>query len=292
MSEKEARVGWPDLMRIVEERGKPDRDGQKRKAIRERWWQYAEKRPGLYKTIEPLSRVLVAGAQASAHFAFAFLPMGMVYSSNLTVIAKDSYSAFATIQSRPHEVWSRFFMTTLKNDLVYTPTTCYEHFPFPIGWCNDETLEHIGREYYELRANLLTKNEQGLTDTYNRFHDPYERSEGILELRRLHGLMDGAVLRAYGWNDLADSAVCEFLLDYEEDEDDEPSSSRSSRRRKPWRYRWPDEFRDEVLARLLELNEQRHKEELLDGTAANPKKKSSAKKKPKKQNSKGDSLLF
>ena len=29
-----------------------------------------------------------------------------------------------------------------------------------------------------------------------------------------------AVLRAYGWDDLAESARCEFLLDYEEEEDD------------------------------------------------------------------------
>jgi hypothetical protein len=63
------------------------------------------------------------------------------------------------------------------------------------------------------------------------------------------------------------------LLDYEEagesefgDGDPADESQRStykSRKNKPWRYRWPDDFRDEVLARLLELNEQRHKEELL-----------------------------
>ena len=41
----------------------------------------------------------------------------------------------------------------------------------------------------------------------------------------------------------------------------------SSRRhkKKPWRYRWPDDFRDEVLARLLELNKQRAEQERLTG---------------------------
>ena len=71
----------------------------------------------------------------------------------------------------------------------------------------------------------MIANNEGLTKTYNRFHSPDERDEGILELRRLHGLMDGAVLRAYGWDDLAESAAaddfCQFLLDYEEEEDDE-----------------------------------------------------------------------
>ncbi len=44
---------WPELLAIVEERVKPDRDRQNRKALRVRWWQYAEKRPGLYAAISP-----------------------------------------------------------------------------------------------------------------------------------------------------------------------------------------------------------------------------------------------
>jgi hypothetical protein len=76
--------------------------------------------------------------------------------------------------------------------------------------------------------------------------------------------MDKAVLEAYAWHDLAESATCKFLLDYEEDEDDEESSG-GRRRKKPWRHRWPDDFRDEVLARLLELNRQRAEEERLSG---------------------------
>jgi hypothetical protein len=44
------------------------------------------------------------------------------------------------------------------------------------------------------------------------------------------------------------------------------------RRKKPWRYRWPDDFRDEVLARLLEINRQRAEEERLKDAAAEAKK--------------------
>ena len=39
-------------------------------------------------------------------------------------------------------------------------------------------------------------------------------------------------------------------------------------RRKPYRYRWPDEVRDKVLARLLELNAERAAEEARAGTTA------------------------
>jgi hypothetical protein len=81
--------------------------------------------------------------------------------------------------------------------------------------------------------------------------------------------MDRAVLDAYGWTDL--KPTCEFLLDYqdEEDEDAEGETGSTGRtRKKPWRYRWPDDVRDEVLARLLELNRRRAEEERLTGLAA------------------------
>ena len=123
--------------------------------------------------------------------------------------------------------------------------------PFPGGVRRNPALEAAGKAYYEFRAALMVRNNEGLTKTYNRFHDPDERDPDILELRELHAAMDRAVLDAYGWTD--SSTDCEFLLDYEDDEDE----SSGSARKKPWRYRWPDEFRDEVLARLLELNAER-----------------------------------
>ena len=38
--------------------------------------------------------------------------------------------------------------------------------------------------------------------------------------------------------------------------------------KKPYRYRWPDAIRDEVLARLLELNADRAAEEARAGAVA------------------------
>ena len=116
------------------------------------------------------------------------------------------------------------------------------------------------RNYYDFRAALMLHNNEGLTKTYNRFHDPEESSPDIIRLRELHAEMDWAVLDAYGWTDI--QPTCEFILDYEEDEEEDSGRNR----KKPWRYRWPDEIRDEVLARLLALNEQRAKEEQLSGT--------------------------
>ena len=104
----------------------------------------------------------------------------------------------------------------------------------------------------------MLSNDEGLTTTYNRFHDPDEQDPRVAELRKLHEEMDRAVLRAYGWNNLPDIR-CDFILDYEVDEEE------VGRKKKPWRYRWPDEIRDEVLMRLLALNRDRAREERLAG---------------------------
>jgi hypothetical protein len=120
-------------------------------------------------------------------------------------------------------------------------------------------MERSGEAYYTHRAALMVQNRQGLTATYNRFHDPEEGDPAILQLRVLHRDMDKAVIQAYGWDDL--ELTYDFFPDFEptEDEDGEPTRTRI-------RYRWPNELREEVLARLLALNAQRAEEERLQVT--------------------------
>ncbi|MGB7444931.1 MAG: DUF559 domain-containing protein [Coleofasciculaceae cyanobacterium] len=327
MSEAEARE-YPDLMKIVEEKVKPQRLAQKREIRARYWWRFGETTPALFRAIAQCDRVLVI-PRVTQYASFAFLGSGMVYSEQLIVFALPNYSAFCTLQSRIHEIWARFFGSSMKDDLRYTPSDCFETFPFPLipnpsptggegskkrvdvspspilgeggrgvreslsnfgeGLGVRETLETIGKEYYEFRADLMVRNNQGLTDTYNRFHDPEERDSDILKLRELHSKMDRAVLDAYGWTDI--STDCEFLLDYEEDTlspNPSPIKGEGSKRqkKKPWRYRWPEETHDEVLARLLDLNQKRHQEEILGGKHAEKKAKTKGRKTKKSRKSK------
>jgi len=272
MSEEEARR-WPDLMKIVEERVRPEREGAKRSRLAKYWWQFAEKQPGLQEVLANLDRVLVI-AQTSKSLAFAFKDTKTVFAHTVVVLALPTYAAFAVLQSRVHNLWALVFSATMKDDTRYIPSDCFETFAFPERFESDTSLEAIGREYYEFRSEVMVKNNEGLTATYSRFHDPEETTPDILRLRELHAAMDRAVLDAYGWADI--QPTCEFILDYEEEEDEEGSPRR---RKKPWRYRWPDEIRDEVLARLLELNRKRAQEEQISDLAAEV---SAAKGKPRK----------
>ncbi|MEI6450598.1 MAG: DNA methyltransferase, partial [Actinomycetes bacterium] len=236
LSEEECWRRWPELIRIVDERVKPERmklkdnpDGRRRK---EYWWQFGRYAAALFGTLEGLGRAMVI-AQTSRTMAFAFLPTRIVYSQKVIAFPLETHAAFAAVQSRVHELWARFFGSTMKDDAVYTPSDCFETFPFPEAWESRPDLESVGKTYYEFRADLMVRNNEGLTKTYNRFHDPEEDSPDIIKLRELHAAMDRAVLDAYGWTDIP--TACEFLLDYEVDEEE------SSRKKKPWRYRWPDE---------------------------------------------------
>jgi len=262
-SEEQCRARWPQLMAIVEEKVRPERitkDAAKYPRMVHEWWKFWNARPELHAAIADLDRVLVINCGATPHVAFAFQPADRVFANSLAVFPFDTHAAFCALQSRPHEVWARFFGSSLEDSLRYTPSDCFATFPFPEGWVTDPELEAAGEAYYEHRAKLMITNGEGLTKTYNRFHDPYEQDPGIERLRQLHAAMDRAVLRAYGFSDIP--ADCEFLLDYEIDE------AEWGRKRKPYRYRWPDELRDEVLARLIALNGERAAQEQRSGAAA------------------------
>jgi hypothetical protein len=269
--EEECRRRWPELMAIVEEKVRPERLAQNDKGAKEKWWQYIRPRPELKAAISGLQECIVTNCGATPHLAVSFQSSAQVFANTLAVFAFDDHATFCALQSRPHEVWARFFASSMKDDLRYTPSDCFETFPFPDRPEMDRALGEAGRSYYQHRAELMTGNDEGLTKTYNRFHDPEETDPGILRLRELHADMDRVVLSAYDWADIP--TECEFILDYDEGEE-------SSKRKKPWRYRWPDEVRDEVLARLIELNDKRSAEEKI---APGPRPASKASLKPKQE---------
>ena len=248
---------WPDLLAIIREKVKPERDEDNREALRLRWWQYAEKRPGLTHAKKRVKTVF-ATSQTSTIRLFCSLDSKYIFDQRLIVFPVEGLPFFAILSSRPHTDWSEFLGSSMKDDPVYTPSDCFETFPFPPDYEANPTLEVAGQAYYNHRAALMIANNEGLTKTYNRFHSPNDQTPGIVRLRELHDAMDRAVLDAYGWQDL--QPVPAFFPEFDEDEegdDPEPGTRPSKPRKKKHRLRWPDDMHDEVLARLLKLNRER-----------------------------------
>jgi hypothetical protein len=263
-SEAECRERFPHLMAIIEAKVRPERDRNNVEAIRRNWWRYKRPTPDLRAAIAGLDRVLVI-SRVTQHASIARLPIGMVYAETLIVFPFQSHAAFAALQSGVHDLWARFFGSSLGDGLRYTPSDCFETFPFPHDWEARPDLEAAGQAYYDFRAALMVANNEGLTKTYNRFHTPDDHDPQIARLRTLHAAMDRAVLDAYGWGDVP--VACEFIEENPPADDDEaaPGGGGGRARARKWRYQWPEAVREEVLGRLLALNAARAAAEASDG---------------------------
>ena len=75
---------WPELLAIVEERVKPEREKVNRRVRRDYWWRFGDRQPALYRSIAGLDRVLV-NSQVSAHVQFAFLRSNRAYAHTANV---------------------------------------------------------------------------------------------------------------------------------------------------------------------------------------------------------------
>jgi hypothetical protein len=232
---------YPDCIKIVKEKVKPQRESGS-KFARKEWWLHHRNRAGLYAAIADMKRVLVI-PRHSKYMICAWEPIGIIYSDATSIIISEYDSDFALIQCTFHEDWARANGSSLRNDQRYTPTDCFETFPFPL---NMDSLEDIGERYYTHRQSIMLTNQEGLTKTYNHFHDPHEPSADIGKLRELHKEMDQAVAHAYGWDDL------ELEHGFHET-------------KQGLRYTISEAARREVLDRLLLLNHERHEQEVKAG---------------------------
>ncbi|HZK66642.1 MAG TPA: type IIL restriction-modification enzyme MmeI, partial [Chloroflexota bacterium] len=197
---------------------KPEREGNNRAAYRERWWLHVEPRPALRAATESLPRY-IATTRVAKHRVFVWLAHPTLPDSRLFAFARPDDYFLGVLQSRLHEAWSLKTGSTLEDRPFYTPTTCFDTFPFPwppgaepAGDPRVEAIASAARELVCLRDRWLnpegTADEElkkrTLTNLYN------ARPEW---LRIAHRRLDDAVLDAYGWpRDLPDDAILECLL--------------------------------------------------------------------------------
>ena len=119
---------------------------QKTRAIRERtlWWLMARPIPAMRKAIANLPRQLVT-VNVAKHRLFAWMPTSLLADHALSVIARADDTTFGILHSRFHEIWSLRMGTSLEDRPRYTPTTCFETFPFPAGLTPQDTASQQTR---------------------------------------------------------------------------------------------------------------------------------------------------
>ena len=179
---------------------RPMRINNRRAIYANNWWWHMEPRPGMRNAFESLHR-FIATPTIAKHRLFAWIPTDILPDHALIVMAKEDDYTFGVLHSRFHELWALAMGTQLETRPRYTPTTCFETFPFPQP--TDDQREAIALAAAEL--NRLRENDaRTLTNLYN---------ARPTWLDNAHGALDAAVSAAYGWPaDLADEEVLERLL--------------------------------------------------------------------------------
>ncbi|HEU5149561.1 MAG TPA: DNA methyltransferase [Iamia sp.] len=255
-SEGEARKFAVPFSR-VEQLVRPERERVNRAALRNRWWQFAEKRPALRLATRDLDEVIVI-AQVSKTVLPAIVDTDQVLDQKLIVFASDSSELFAVLSSTAHLLWTVTYCSTLgTNSTNYSPSDAFVPFPRPTSttW-----LKSAGRSLAEERRAIMLRRELGMTKLYNLVNDP-EVSDAsdpdVARMREIHVDLDEAVMDAYGWSDI-------------------PLEHGFHTYRQMERWTVSPAARVEILDRLLEENHRRAAAEAASGAA--PKGKSRAKK--------------
>ena len=146
----------------VNEHVRPVREGSRSKVGK--WWLHERPRPEMRQALDGLSRYVVTPTTAK-HRLFTWLLVDVLPDHALIAVARDDDYTFGVLHSRFHEVWARAMGTQLReveSGFRYTPTTCFETFPFPEPTEEQrEAVAEAARKLDELRQGWL--NPTGVT---------------------------------------------------------------------------------------------------------------------------------
>ncbi|SEO50912.1 hypothetical protein SAMN04490369_11252 [Vreelandella aquamarina] len=218
----EAKTHYPSIYQWVVERVKPERDQNKDKSIREKWWLHGRPRPEWRDYSAGLPRY-ISTVETAKHRLFTFLDADILPDNKLINIALQKGEEFGLLSSRLHILWSLAAGSRLGvgNDSVYVKTRCFETFPFPE--LTDEQAAKIGQLAEQIDAHRKRQQAEHPTLTLTGMYNVMEKLRAGEELNAKeqtinqqglvstlladHDALDRAVFNAYGWDDLAKALV-------------------------------------------------------------------------------------
>lgn len=191
---------YPDCLEIVRLRVKPQRDllPDYKARVRSAWWRYEYEARPLYSAIRTMRRVLVI-ARISKTASPIFVATGMVMNEKTVAFAYDDDGYAALLSSSFHQAWAIAHSSTLRADLQYTPTDCFETFVRPTV---TDAMRTAGEALTSSRTRIMRDRQLGLTSLYNLVHDRAVTDVLVDEIRRIHIAIDTATAAAYDWSDL------------------------------------------------------------------------------------------
>ena len=202
----------------VKEKVMPERVNNRMSWRAEHWWLHGYPATQMRCALSSLPRYIATSLTAK-HRIFAWEPQNTLPSNSVIAFAREDDYFFGVLHSRIHGLWATAMGTQLEDRPRYTPTTCFETFPFPTP--TDEQRAAIAAAAAELnglRENWLNPvdmfggpalnadqlRRRTLTNLYNDYPS---------WLANAHAILDAAVANAYGWPaDLPDAEALQRLL--------------------------------------------------------------------------------
>jgi type II restriction/modification system DNA methylase subunit YeeA len=149
----------------LEKEVKPIRAKNRREAYAKNWWIYAESRPAMRQSFVSHSRFL-ATCMVAKHRIFVWLDTVSLPANVLIAFGRSDDFFLGLLQCKLHEVWALKQGTRLETRPRYTPTTCFETFPFPRPTPKQESaIAAAAKELNELRERWLNPPEWTETRT-------------------------------------------------------------------------------------------------------------------------------
>ncbi len=215
MTEEDAAL-YEAPFEYVREHVKPLRDNNRDRQRRQYWWRHGRAGTQLRAALEGKTRQ-IATPRVAKHRLFVWLSPDTVVTDAVVAFALEDDYSFGVLHSRVHELWALRMGTFLGvgNDPRYTPTTCFETFPFPeSGEAEEQRVEisAAAKRLDELRRNWLNPENANATELKKRTLTNLYNARPTW-LANAHARLDVAVYAAYGWPaDLADEEVLKNLL--------------------------------------------------------------------------------
>ncbi len=209
---EEAAAQYELPFQYVEHHVKPVRLLNNMPRLRDKWWLHRIPGANMRSKLSKLRRYVVTPV-TSKYRLFAWVDSPTLPDITVSVFARDDDYFFGVLHSRVHELWVLRMGTSLEDRPRYTPTTCFETFPFPEP--TDEQREEITRaakRLDELRRNWL--NPEGATEAELKkrtLTNLYNARPSWLAFA--HDRLDKDMFSAYGWPEgIGDEEILKNLL--------------------------------------------------------------------------------
>lgn len=223
LDSEQVRNRYPKLYQWLLDRVKPERDVNKDKDLREKWWLHRRNNEDMRRALAGLPRY-IATVMTAKHRVFQFLDGAILPDQMLVVFGLDDAYSLGILSSQLHIEWALATGGTLEDRPRYNKSRCFDTFPFPdedtgLTPALRERIATLAEHIDAHRKRVLAAGHQGVTLTgiYNvlaalragRALTAKEKTihtQGLVGvLRELHDELDAAVLTAYGLSADADT---------------------------------------------------------------------------------------